>query len=288
MNYQIIKNYRTDNVLRESFNRLAKITFGLDFEQWYKNGYWNDKYIPYSVVADGKVISNVSVNLIDCNIMGKNKRYIQLGTVMTDSEYRNRGYISLLMKKIMHDFSECDGFFLYANDSVKEFYPKFGFRKAEEFRFRMHINTENNKMTARHIPMENKKDWDLFLREKNKRKSAGRVKLDTDDLTMFYLTQYMKNNVYFLKASDCIVIAEKEGEILTVYDIFCSTDVDIVSVCSAFGEDIEKVEFAFTPENIERLKKYKYYEEDCTFFILGETIERDMKNICAFPAIAHA
>ena len=87
MNYQIIKNYRTDDVLRESFNRLAKITFGLDFEQWYKNGYWNDKYIPYSVAADGKVISNVSVNLIDCNIMGKNKRYIQLGTVMTDSEY---------------------------------------------------------------------------------------------------------------------------------------------------------------------------------------------------------
>lgn len=240
MNYQIIKNYRTDDVLRESFNRLAKITFGLDFEQWYKNGYWNDKYIPYSVVVDRKVISNVSVNIIDCSITGKNKRYIQLGTVMTDVEYRNRGYISLLMNKIMCDFLKCDGFFLYANDSVKEFYPKFGFKKAEEFRFRMYINAENNKMTARQIPMESKKDWDLFLQEKNKRKSVGFVKLDTDDLMMFYLTQYMKNNVYFLEDSDCLVIAEKKANYL-LYMIFFAV--------------LTLILFLFAPPLVEILKR---------------------------------
>lgn len=36
----LMKDYRNNEELRASFNVLAKKTFGLDFEDWYQNGYW--------------------------------------------------------------------------------------------------------------------------------------------------------------------------------------------------------------------------------------------------------
>ena len=46
--HEVIKNYRNNDALRRSFNRLAGDTFGLDFEDWYQNGYWGENYNPYS------------------------------------------------------------------------------------------------------------------------------------------------------------------------------------------------------------------------------------------------
>ena len=59
---EIIKDYRDHMGLRHSFNELAGRTFGLDFENWYQNGFWGDAYNPYSVVENGRVVANVSVN----------------------------------------------------------------------------------------------------------------------------------------------------------------------------------------------------------------------------------
>lgn len=102
---RIVKNYRNNDKLRESLNRLTEKTFGFNFEDWYKNGFWNDKYIPYSIVEDESVVANVSVNIIDINDHGVLKYYIQLGTVMTDENYRNRGYIRTLINDIFILFS---------------------------------------------------------------------------------------------------------------------------------------------------------------------------------------
>ena len=77
MDYKVISNYRKDDELRRSFNALAERTFGLSFENWYQNGFWNDKYIPYSILLDGNIIANVSVNIINCEVKGKKRRYIR-------------------------------------------------------------------------------------------------------------------------------------------------------------------------------------------------------------------
>ena len=62
---EVIKNYRDNAQLRASFNELAKKTFWIDFEDWYQNGYWTDLYNPYSIIMDGRVVANVSVNRTD-------------------------------------------------------------------------------------------------------------------------------------------------------------------------------------------------------------------------------
>ena len=132
----IEKNYRNNDALRASFNRLAEKTFGLNFENWYRNGFWKDNYIPYSVVLDGEVVSNVSVNACNMNYKGKIVKLIQLGTIMTDEDYRGNGYARALMEEVIKDYDgQVDGIYLFANESVLEFYPKFGFREAKEYQF---------------------------------------------------------------------------------------------------------------------------------------------------------
>ena len=144
--FKIVKAYKENKTLRNSFNELAKKTFDLDFEDWYQNGYWKEQYNPYSIVFNNRVIANVSVNDMEFEIDEKRKRYIQLGTVMTEPKYRNRGLIRKLMQEIEQDFKEkIDGYFLFANDSVLEFYPKFGFQKCNEYRYSKAVCIEKEK-----------------------------------------------------------------------------------------------------------------------------------------------
>ncbi|MCM1174258.1 MAG: hypothetical protein NC341_04315 [Blautia sp.] len=60
------------NIVNYRFNELAFKTFGIDFEDWYQNGYWGENHNPYSIVMDGKVVSNVSVNHM--NFLRKGER----------------------------------------------------------------------------------------------------------------------------------------------------------------------------------------------------------------------
>ena len=53
----VLHGYRDSASLRQSFNRLAGVVFGLDFEPWYQNGFWGDAYDPYSLVVEGQVVS---------------------------------------------------------------------------------------------------------------------------------------------------------------------------------------------------------------------------------------
>lgn len=125
VNYQLCKNIRENKMLRESFFDLAEAVYGLSFREWYSRGFWTARYQPY-VITDGvKVMANASVNRIETVLNGEEKHLIQIGTVMTDPVYRNRGLSRWLMEEIIADWKEkCDGIYLYANDSVLGFTPK--------------------------------------------------------------------------------------------------------------------------------------------------------------------
>ncbi len=287
MQYKIISDYRNNDELRHSFNELAEKTFGLSFEGWYQSGFWNEKYIPYSILADGRIISNVSVNIIYCNVCGRQKHYIQLGTVMTDEQFRNQGYSRILMEKILSDYSDCDGIFLFANDEVLEFYPKFGFSKADEYRFRTAVNT-NKPACVTQLPMNDSKDFSEFIKIRQSHISRSPVKTDTDDLMMFYLTQFMQECVYKVNDADCYVIAEKDDDTLTIYDILSKEPVDPRAICECFGSEIKNAVFAFIPENNDSLEKYLFKEEDTTFFVSGEALISELDEILSFPALVHA
>lgn len=285
---QVIKNYRTNDELRHSFNELAKKTFWIDFEDWYQNGYWTDRYNPYSIVLDGKVVANVSVNRTDFEINGVVKHYIQLGTVMTDEQYRNRGLIRRIMEEIDKDYAgEADGIYLFANNEVLSFYPKFGFRTAKQFEYVKEVQNEKA-ATFTQIPMGDKEAWDM-LEQKIKTgygQSAFEM-MDNSQLNMFYVSKYMQENVYYSEELDAYVVAEIEEDTLTINMVISDKEQDLNVVAEGFGPEIHHVILGFTPKNGQGFEKREMNQDNSTLHVKGDWKDFEEAE-WMFPLLAHA
>ena len=98
---ELISNYMTDDSSRKMLNELTQKTFGFDFEGWVQGGYFEGDYIPYSLTEGGRMLANVSANKMHFMQRGTKKNYIQIGTVMTDEDYRMRGLGRKLMEHVI-------------------------------------------------------------------------------------------------------------------------------------------------------------------------------------------
>ncbi|WP_278246545.1 GNAT family N-acetyltransferase [Butyrivibrio hungatei] len=243
--------------------------------------------MPYSVVADGKIVSNVSVNACNMNYDGRIVKLIQIGTVMTDPDYRGRGYARMLMEKIVEDYeNKVDGIYLFANDSVVDFYPKFGFRKSREFQFSKAVNNDAER-TAQLVPMSEKRDWDKMVQILNQTEQNAKVYMVSNaGLYMFYLAQFMRENTFYIEDCDSYAIAEIEDDTLILHAVVGSGAID--RVISAFGKEIKKVILAFTPNDSTGYDKSEVVEEDTHLFVRGKFFDENGEDEFMFQAITHA
>jgi len=285
---QIIKHYRNDAALRRSFNALAEATFGLNFENWYRMGFWGDTYEPYSVLEDGKIVANVSLNRTDMIIGGQRRRFYQLGTVMTAPEYRNRGYIRAIMAEIEKDIADGDGVYLFANDSVVEFYPKFGFVPGREYGYSKSVSQSGENRMQQVIM-----DGDETIRrlreamEQNTFETACRM-VDNNGLIFFYAAQFLRECVYYSRELDTWAIGElEEGELL-LHDVFSSGAVTLDAVIAAFGSEVKTVTLGFAPKDTAGWTCEEYREEDCSFFVRGEAFREFAERKLRIPTLSHA
>ncbi|WP_144498992.1 GNAT family N-acetyltransferase [Bacillus pumilus] len=252
--YELVSDYRHDDKLKESFNQLAIDTFDVDFSDWYNRGYWDEKYIPYSFVHHGKVISNASVYLMSLIVDGKTYRAVQIGTVMTDQAHRNKGLASKLMQHIMDTYEhDCDLIFLFANETVLDFYPKFGFTRYHESEFSLDIGKSAIRIKKNVRLKQLTLDHDLPLLEQfAEKRQTDSMKLDAKDhgsLLMFYFTLVWPDAIFYIEALDTIVLMNEENETIHVFDIISSEPQNIEEVVAHIvGETTEKVMFYFTPD----------------------------------------
>jgi len=286
---QILHSYKHDDDLRKSFDELAGKSFGISFEDWYQMGYWNDFYDPYSIVEDGRVIANISVNYVDMDYKGQLMHLIQLGTVMTDPEFRIKGYSRMLMEMIMDEFGpRCDGFFLFANNTVLDFYPKFGFTKYDEYRCRLDIEPSVQR-TVEKLPMDRPQNQSLMFMILNRYHRQGVFnQVGNADLNMYYLTQSMKDCVYYIPEMDTYAVAQMGKDELVLEEVFARHEVSIAEVARAFGNGVRKVSLGFIPKEDIHYELKCHHEDDTTLFMKGR-IEDVFEGVkFKFPLLTHA
>ncbi|MGN0536955.1 MAG: GNAT family N-acetyltransferase [Acutalibacteraceae bacterium] len=283
---KIVKNYRKNDTLRHSLNRLATETFGLSFESWYQNGFWNDKYIPYSMVENDEVIANVSANIIDILHNGQIRSFIQLGTVMTAETYRNKGLIRQIMNEIEQDFKDkTDRFFLFAGRDVLEFYPKFGFVKDREYQYSKAVNITQSQ-TVQPLSMNCMEKWKQLEKAIQTNQFHGQFDMiNNSDLIMFYITNFMQDSVYYDRKNDAYIIAEIENGCLFIHNIFANTAVTLEEEIQAFGSDIKRVVLGFTPKETDGYTVNELKIEDTNLFVRGFNLDNQK---VMFPTLSHA
>lgn len=287
--YQFSNDIRDNAELRRSFCDLSIKTFDLDFEDWYQNGYWGDKYIPYVLIDRGRVIANVSVNTISFRHRGEALRYVQLGTVMTDEAYRNQGLSRALMDRVLEDWEDrCDDIYLFANDSVLDFYPKFGFERACEFQYSG--AAPDSFGDAYRLDMSSHQDRSMVLEYHKKSNPFSAFAMeDNGSLVMFYCTKFMRESVYYSPSADAIIIADCDEGNLSLYDVFCDAGISLNSVISQLPDmGAKRLTLGFSPFSPEGFSCAPYVEEDTTLFVLKTRDSALKSDKLMFPALSHA
>jgi GNAT superfamily N-acetyltransferase len=287
MKYTYIKSYKDNDKMRKSLNELTEKTFGFNFENWYSNGFWGDKFIPHSLVDGDKVIAHVSVSLMDFDLDGKEKHYIQIGTVMTDKNYRGQGLSRYLIERVIDEYKEnSDGIYLFGNDSVINFYPKFGFIRSKEYQYSKDVFLINNIKKIQQVDMSDKVKWEDFFNTVSNSVSNHRFTMNNLGLIAFW-TRW-SSSIYYLAEEDTYIIADVKGENLFIKQIIASHKVNLETVINSFGNDIKKVTLGFTPYDATGYTMDEYHKEDCTLFILGKDLEIIENKKLIFPTLSHA
>ncbi len=291
MPWKIEKAVRENPALRESFMDLAIKTFHLDFHNWHQNGFWGDRYIPY-VMTDGKTVAaNVSVNVIDMLWDGTKRRYIQLGTVMTAPEYRGQGFSRRLMETVLSDWRDCsDGIYLFANDSVLDFYPKFGFCPMGEYQ--VSVNVTPKKGNICRLDMSDPRDLQrLFSYYKKGNPHSRFAMVDNEGLLAFYCTGFLKENVYYLPEAGAVAVAEPNGDGFLCYDVFSDGQTELKGIletlAGAINPQASKAMLGFAPKgSVGESAPLK--EEDTTLFLLEGFVPLYKENRIMFPLLSRA
>lgn len=288
--YICTNDVRDNEKVRKSFDDLSKKTFGLSFESWYQNGYWLSGYIPYVLIHNKAVVANISVNIMDMKYGSLKKRYTQLGTVMTDVSYRNQGLSRYLMNVVIEEWREkSDAIFLFANDTVLDFYPKFGFVKADEYQYFIPAPTTTIHK-ARKLNMLDAKDVDLLRKTAQLGNHFSRFELlNIDGMLMFYCSKFMQDSVYFSERYNTVIIAEYNNDHILCYDVFGNIESSLCDILSTVAEnDTDKIVLGFTPQNTDGFEVNLLKEKNTTLFLLSEKENLFEQNKLMFPLLSHA
>lgn len=263
-----ISDYRSNTEYFDMLDKLAFTTFGITLAKWNDTGLLGSNYIPYSFVADGRIAANVSANLFSCEIFGQTYQVVQLGTVMTDPAYRKLGLAGNLMRHVLSIYEKESLFiFLFANPSVLEFYPRFGFSRAPQRKYVFRRSDllpdlqpdlrSDLRTSFRPVYWENEADRKLIS------DIAGvRVPLsdnfgfigDAPFRILFLSDKDNTGKLFYSEALDAVAVVSKEGKTLYIQDLFCRSGVQGKSrfglmdrVLSSLPlTDVDRIECGFT------------------------------------------
>lgn len=272
----MIKNYYNDEKLRKSMSQLADFSFGLDFELLYQKGYWDPAYGCYSILEDDKIVSNVSYHLLELEKAGKRYKVMSIGSVMTYPEYRKKGYARTLMEAVLKDH-QVDAYFLGANETVLDFYPRFGFEATDHLKY-MDENVSSYKIGPKGRVLDI--DADLKLIDeyvKNRIKNSKDMYVYGDDyLKMFYALYLYNKNMYLHE--DAIIVCSRQKDILHVHDIYAKHPIDFKALVGPYTEGVTKIYYDFEVA-IEGIEAYEDLE---SYFFVKTDIE-ELKQAWSYP-----
>ncbi len=285
---QIVKDYKHDNRLRAQLNDLARETFGLDIEPWYQAGFWDERYVPYSVFEDDRIAANVSLNRVTAVYDGKPHAAAMIGTVMTAKSYRGRGYARLLMDTVLQDCKQDAAFvYLFANDTVLDFYPKFGFVRTEEKQCVVSLDGRPQQGVAvgeppRQLRVTRPDDLAVLLRLLETGIPAPKRLLvpTIRALVLFYCMSMYQQSAFYYPGRDLLVFYH-DGVLL---DYYSGAPMSLAEVCRLIAPEKRELPLGFTPIwEDELVCRYCVYDDN-----LFTTNPAPVASGAMFPSLSRA
>jgi GNAT superfamily N-acetyltransferase len=254
--FKIIEYGNRHSGLKNKFHEFISNVFpGANFKEWEEKGFWTDDYICYSIIESDKIISNVSASIMNVIINGQSYKAVQLGAVGTLPEYRGQGLSKKIIDFVIELYNDkTDLMFLYGNDSVMDFYPKFGFRNFAEKIFSVDHPPVKQNFSAKKMNIFDQKDFDLLLKLIDTRKSLTNIfgAENYGFITMWHILNHHAENLFYLPEEDTIFIKTENENVLHIWEVIFQNQFDLHSaIPKIIGPNgVESIRFYFPPDQI--------------------------------------
>jgi hypothetical protein len=194
------------------------------------------------------------------------------------------------MDQVLEEWREKSDFiYLFANDSVLNFYPRFNFEKVNEYRYSKTVNSNSDISLLKKLNIQDAKEKMFLIETIEMSIPISKVSMcDNMSLIMFYCTSIKKNNIYYIDELKAIVIADYKDDTLYLNDVFSKGYVNlngVIQVMSSKG--IKRVVLGFTPLYETNYNRSLLKEGD-TLFILKDKVGYFKDNYWMFPVLSHA
>lgn len=280
--FRFVENGYANKRYADALDQLSEANFSFTFRDYYNKGYFSEQMQFNSLMYGDEVVSHISVSQQPILYRGKSLNSVQLGTVMTAASFRKRGLSGLLMDKVLEEWdSKSDFIFLYANDSVLDYYPKFGFKPVKEYKMvsdsYLFRNAEERSYSS--LDFKNKTDIELFDRVVSNAAPIYNLSFTNNrNLSFFYCDcfQAFNEHMFYFREYDAIVIAYQKENTLTLLEVITTRkDVPYPAIINSLAnESTERVELIFVVSDWTEFDVVEHKEDDSTLMVRkkGESI----------------
>lgn len=284
INCKYIKGYQLDDNLMNSFYKFTQQIFEFDLVAWKNAGHWGKDYELHTLVNDGSIIANISACIMHLQIAGKSIPAVQLGSVGVLPEFRGQGLSRILLEKVLSEYQQYPLILLFANRSVLDYYPKFGFKQVKENVMQIDVaNQDREVKTAVKINIGAQE-----LKQMLAAKLQGSSIIDARGnaaVYWFHLLYNYSENLYYIGDKNVIFIAKYQDESVTIIDVLAEDAVRFDEISSfILKKDTKTVYFGFTPDWLNVHDKVNSNPDD-VMYVLGKFPE-NLPNF-KFPLTAH-
>jgi len=241
-----------DREWHEAFHDyVARVFPVVSFRRWAAFGGWRENYLVFALFDANRIVASASLTRMDLVLHGRAVRGWQLGAVGTDPSYRRRGLQHRLLQHVLAHANAEDLVFLFANDNVLDFYPRFGFRRARESVFTAEHRALPAGSPLRILAPDNAADRALLARVAAVAEPSTTLfgASRYGSIVLWYLCNFHSEHVRYVPEHDALIVAEQAGSTLFVYDVLARTRFDVAEqLPRLIGGPTERLEFFYSPK----------------------------------------
>ncbi len=170
---------------------------------------------------------------------------LSLGAVATKKEYRGKGYIRVLMEHIINKYNNIP-MYLFANDSVVDFYPRFGFTRTYE-KLPVYECDINNEIEPQKLQFDDAKVGEYVYKRKDFSQKLDCLNIFSINIFHIHLG-YLKDCIYEIPEIDTMIIGKQEETTLKLIGAFSLKRISFSELQKFLPfSGIKKIEFGFMP-----------------------------------------
>lgn len=285
---KILNDFYDNQRLADSFFSLQKKIFPeLDLKWAFQNELVSQQTIPWGIFHEKQALSILNATLMKIVLDGEVKNAVQIGTVATDPDYRFLGLSKKLLLTALGEYKHyCDFIFLFANDTVLEFYPKFGFKQYPQYLFRTKLRGQSTEFSYRRLqPNHVSEDLNILekLYENRDLLSNSFSVIENSVLPLWYCRVVHKDYLWYDDRSQTLLVAKEIDSVLHVFDMVSKINNPLFFEKMSWPEISEAI-FHFSPDRFNGIFIPELDNEDDAFFIQGSIMPGQNTKI---PAMFH-